>query len=101
MLKSEEKRESSNRMPLSRMVSDCMKRWFQETLAEAQAGNIPMQVLVGQMYNRGYGVRKDALLGNFWMTRASKVRPSVWKISNKQPGYNASDSDSDELEGCS
>ncbi|XAR68749.1 hypothetical protein NMG60_11000107 [Bertholletia excelsa] len=83
-------------MPLSRVVADCVKRWFQDTLKEAKAGDVSMQVLVGQMYYNGYGVPKDAQKGRIWMNRASRVRSSVWKVSNKRPGYNASDSDSDE-----
>ncbi|KAK8281567.1 hypothetical protein E1A91_A03G012000v1 [Gossypium mustelinum] len=35
------------------------------------------------------------------MTRASRLRSSVWKVSHKHPGYNASDSDSDEIKGDS
>ncbi|KAF7144209.1 hypothetical protein RHSIM_Rhsim05G0226900 [Rhododendron simsii] len=156
------------RTPLSRVVSDCVRRWFQETLKEAKAGDLSMQVLVGQMYFSGYGVPQDAhkvflkpeigycylrmpksgqlfklnwdgqplhaLLydlqnksireflarslppsqrtcfaghggehgaGRVWMTRASRVRSSVWKVSNKRPGYNASDSDSDDSKGDS
>ncbi|CAI9761898.1 unnamed protein product [Fraxinus pennsylvanica] len=96
--------ESSNgetgklrRLPLSEVVEDCVRRWFRDTLNEAKAGDINMQVLVGQMYYSGYGVPRDAQKGRIWMTRASRVRSSVWKVSNKRPGYNASDSDSDEL----
>ena len=47
------------RLPLSHVVSDCVRRWFQDTLKEAKAGDSGMQLLVGQMYNSGYGVRKD------------------------------------------
>ncbi|ANM62458.1 Sel1 repeat protein [Arabidopsis thaliana] len=47
-------------VPLSSVVSDCAKRWFKDTLEEAKAGNITMQVLLGQMYYSGYGVPKDA-----------------------------------------
>lgn len=89
------------RIPLSEVVSDCINRWFQDTLKEAKTGDINMQVLVGQMYYCGYGVSKDANKGRTWITRASRVRSSVWKVSNKRPGYNASDSDSDELVGDS
>lgn len=46
--------------PLSDVVSDCVRRWFQDSLKEAKGGDIAMQVLVGQMYNSGYGVVKDA-----------------------------------------
>ncbi|WVZ16631.1 hypothetical protein V8G54_009613 [Vigna mungo] len=35
--------------------------------------------------------------GRVWLTKASRTRSSVWKVGDKHPGYNASDSDSDEL----
>ncbi|XVE62094.1 hypothetical protein DITRI_Ditri06bG0091800 [Diplodiscus trichospermus] len=57
------KTESSSgtqRLPLSEVVSDCVKRWFKDTLKEAKAGDVNMQVLVGQMYYSGYGVPRDA-----------------------------------------
>ncbi|KAL3830239.1 hypothetical protein ACJIZ3_019041 [Penstemon smallii] len=88
---------SLQRFPLSDVVSDCVNRWFQDTLKEAKSGDINMQVLVGQMYYCGYGVAKDANKGKIWITRASRVRASAWKVCNKRPGYNASDSDSDDL----
>ena len=50
---------TQTRVPLGEVVSDCVKRWFQDTLKDAKAGDISMQILVGQMYNSGYGVRKD------------------------------------------
>lgn len=53
-------RESNGRMPLSEVVAECVKRWFRDTLKEAKAGDINMQVLVGQMYCSGYGVPRDA-----------------------------------------
>lgn len=87
------------RQPLSEVVADCVRRWFQDTLKEAKSGDVNMQVLVSQMYYSGYGVPKDAQKGRLWMTRASRVRSSVWRVSEKRPGYNASDSDSDELIG--
>ena len=51
--------EDKNRVPLADVVSDCVKRWFQDTLKEASAGDPAMQVLVGQMFCSGYGVPKD------------------------------------------
>lgn len=53
---------SSNqrRLPLADVVADCVKRWFQDTLKEAKAGDSSMQVLVGQMYFSGYGISRDA-----------------------------------------
>lgn len=53
--------EQCRRTPLARVVADCAKRWFQDTLKEAKDGDSAMQVLVGQMYYSGYGVRKDPL----------------------------------------
>ncbi|XP_057429230.1 uncharacterized protein LOC130722503 [Lotus japonicus] len=88
----------NGRVPLSEVVADCVKRWFKDTLKEAKGGDINMQVLVGQMYCTGYGVPKDAQKGRIWLTKASRVRSSVWKVGDKRPGYNASDSDSDDLE---
>jgi len=52
--------ERSGRVALSEVVADCVKRWFRDALKEAKAGDINMQVLVGQMYNSGYGVPRDA-----------------------------------------
>ncbi|CAO2816987.1 unnamed protein product [Amaranthus hypochondriacus] len=84
-----------NRFPLREVVSSCVKRWFRDTLKEAKAGDPAMQILVGQMYNSGYGVRKNTQKGCTWIIRATKGRSSAWKVRNKQPGYNISDSDSD------
>jgi hypothetical protein len=47
------------RVPLAEMVLDCTRRWFQDALKEARAGDAAMQVLVGQMYRSGYGVNKN------------------------------------------
>lgn len=54
-----ENTERQNRVPLSEVVSECVKRWFQDTLKEAKAGDTGMQVLLGQMYYSGYGVPRD------------------------------------------
>ncbi|KAK1271164.1 hypothetical protein QJS04_geneDACA005925 [Acorus gramineus] len=60
--------EEGRRMPLAEVVEDFVKRWFKDTLREAKAGDLAMQVLVGQMYMNGYGVpknpQKDILLVN-------------------------------------
>ncbi|GMI79858.1 hypothetical protein HRI_001655100 [Hibiscus trionum] len=96
-----ESSSATQRLPLSEVVSDCVKRWFKDTLKEAKTGDVNMQVLVGQMYYSGFGVPRDAQKGRIWMTRASRLRSSVWKVSDKHPGYNASDSDSDEIKGDS
>lgn len=51
--------ESQGRLPLSEVVADCVKRWFQDTLKEARNGDTSMQVLVGQMYHSGYGIPRN------------------------------------------
>ncbi|XP_020596389.1 uncharacterized protein LOC110036315 [Phalaenopsis equestris] len=90
-------RRREERLPLSDVVADCMRRWFRDALAEAKAGEVAMQVLVGQMYNSGYGVPRNEQKAKVWLTKASRYRSSVWKVSEKHPGYNASESDSDEV----
>ncbi|CAI0419663.1 unnamed protein product [Linum tenue] len=75
------------RLPLSEVVSDCVRRWFEDTLRDANAGDIEKQVLVGQMYCAGYGVPKDVVKGRAWIDKGQKV-------GDKDPGYNAIDSDS-------
>ncbi|URE49776.1 hypothetical protein MUK42_14970, partial [Musa troglodytarum] len=83
-------------VPLKEVVADCARRWFQDALKEARAGDVSMQVLVAQMYHSGYGVAKNEQKANVWITKASRYRSAVRKVSDKHPGYNASDSDSDE-----
>ncbi|PKA66881.1 hypothetical protein AXF42_Ash003538 [Apostasia shenzhenica] len=85
-----------DRLPLSEVVADCVRRWFQDALEEAKAGDTAMQVLVGQMYQSGYGVPRNEQKAKAWLSKASRYRASAWKVSNKHPGYNASDSDSGE-----
>lgn len=55
----EKSRSKNDRMPLAEVVSDCVNRWFEDTLKEAEAGDTVMQMLVAQMYYKGYGVTKD------------------------------------------
>ncbi|KAK1321002.1 hypothetical protein QJS10_CPA03g01028 [Acorus calamus] len=91
--------EEGRRMPLAEVVEDCVKRWFKDTLREAKAGDLAMQVLVGQMYMNGYGVPKNPQKGKAWIRKASKFRPAAWKVYDKPPGYTASESDSDDMRG--
>uniref|UniRef100_A0A251U5I2 Uncharacterized protein n=1 Tax=Helianthus annuus TaxID=4232 RepID=A0A251U5I2_HELAN len=56
----DESSSTNRRIPLAEVVLECSRRWFQDTLKEAKAGDTSMQVLVGQMYCSGYGVVKDA-----------------------------------------
>ncbi|XP_048231935.1 uncharacterized protein LOC8259499 isoform X3 [Ricinus communis] len=87
--------DGKNRLPLSNVVSDCVRRWFQDTLKEAKAGDISMQVLVGQMYFNGYGIPKDSQKGRAWINRASKSRVSAWKVSDKRPDSDEGKDDAD------
>lgn len=71
-----EDKEENLRVPLSEVVAECVKRWFRDTLKEARAGDINMQVLVSQMYFSGYGVPRNAekVFGNsFLVLRFSRV----------------------------
>ncbi|GLT31533.1 hypothetical protein SLA2020_062640 [Shorea laevis] len=86
-----------DRVPLAHVVSELVKAWFEDALKAAKEGDIAMQVLVGQMYCNGYGVSKDVQKGRAWISQASKNQSSVWTDADKHPGYNESDSDSDEL----
>ncbi|XP_042016037.1 uncharacterized protein LOC121764010 [Salvia splendens] len=101
LMEAAENSERQRRTPLADVVSDCARRWFQDALKEAKTGDTAMQVLVGQMYTSGYGVAKDAQKGRAWINRAARSRSSAWKVGDKRPGYNASDSDSDEAEEVS
>ena len=58
-MESSGEKEGNGRVPLADVVADCVKRWFRDTLKEAKAGDINMQVLVGQMYSSGYGIPRD------------------------------------------
>lgn len=55
----DERKMQEGRVPLKDVVADCTRRWFQDSLREAKAGDAAMQVLVGQMYQSGYGVSKN------------------------------------------
>ncbi|XP_017701768.2 uncharacterized protein LOC103721508 isoform X2 [Phoenix dactylifera] len=92
----EDGERQERRVPLSEVVSDCVRRWFQDALNEARTGDPGMQVLVGQMYHSGYGCPRNEQKGKAWIAKASRYRSAAWKVSYKHPGYNASDSDSDE-----
>lgn len=89
--------EIQERYPLASVVNYCVRQWFLDTLKEAKAGDTTMQVLVGQMYNSGYGVTMNAHKGKAWIERASRSRSSARKVGDKRPGYNASDSETDNV----
>ncbi|KAG6491900.1 uncharacterized protein LOC122005223 [Zingiber officinale] len=94
----EDPKRMDPRDPLKDVVADCTRRWFQDALKEAKAGDVAMQIMVGQMYHVGYGVPINEQKAHAWITKASKYRSSSWKFSGKHPGYGASDSDSSDVE---
>ncbi|KAJ7959578.1 Sel1-like [Quillaja saponaria] len=85
-LKMESSEGQQTRMPLALVVSDCVKRWFQDTLKEAKAGDKSMQILVAQMYNSGYGVPQNPRKGWAWIERASKHPHTTLRVGDKHPG---------------
>lgn len=72
--------QEDDRVPLAEVVLDCTKRWFQDTLKEARAGDAAMQVLVGQMYRSGYGVNKN----EHKVSPSFAVAPDFYGIWNKR-----------------
>ena len=72
--------QEDDRGPLAEVVLDCTKRWFQDTLKEARAGDAAMQVLVGQMYRSGYGVNKN----EHKVSPSFAVAPDFYGIWNKR-----------------
>ncbi|MBA0572369.1 hypothetical protein Golob_002714 [Gossypium lobatum] len=116
-----ESSSASQRLPLSEVVSDCVKRWFKDSLKEAKAGDVNMQVLVGQMYYSGYGVPRDAQkvspfsFPHYLVPKGKNLddkgveaavfslesQPKASRFTSVNISYNASDSDSDEIKGDS
>ncbi|XP_059666814.1 uncharacterized protein LOC132312455 isoform X2 [Cornus florida] len=76
-----EETSEKTRVRLAEVVSDCVKRWFQDILKEAKTGDSALQVLVGQMYCSGYGIPRHTQKGRAWISKASKSRSSVWKVT--------------------
>lgn len=58
-------------VPLKFVVQEAVKRWFDDTMQEAQRGDIKQQALLGQMYTEGYGVQKDLKAAKEWTDKAS------------------------------
>jgi len=59
-------------IPLSYVVSDAVKRWFDDTYREAARGDVKQQALLGQMLNEGYGCVKDPAAASEWIERARR-----------------------------
>ena len=60
------------KMPLSAVVSDAVRRWFAETEREANRGDVKAMALLGQMLMEGYGCDVDIDLGKKWADKARR-----------------------------
>ncbi|GIL71160.1 hypothetical protein Vretimale_17883 [Volvox reticuliferus] len=58
-------------IPLKYVVQEAVKRWFEDTLLEAQRGDVKQQALLGEMYKEGYGCPKDVRAGKEWSEKAA------------------------------
>ncbi|KAG2453304.1 hypothetical protein HYH02_001530 [Chlamydomonas schloesseri] len=58
-------------IPLKYVVQEAVKRWFEDTLLEAQRGDVKQQALVGEMYKEGYGCQKDPRAAKEWSDKAA------------------------------
>ncbi|EFJ48117.1 hypothetical protein VOLCADRAFT_120924 [Volvox carteri f. nagariensis] len=58
-------------IPLKYVVQEAVKRWFEDTLLEAQRGDVKQQALLGEMYKEGYGCQKDVRAGKEWSEKAA------------------------------
>ncbi|GFR42997.1 hypothetical protein Agub_g3996 [Astrephomene gubernaculifera] len=58
-------------IPLKYVVQEAVKRWFEDTLQEAQRGDVKQQALLGEMYKEGYGCQKDARAAKEWAEKAA------------------------------
>ena len=52
----------STRRSLKDVVTSCEKEWFIDTQTKAKEGDVQMQILLAQMYLRGYGTQQDSQL---------------------------------------
>jgi TPR repeat protein len=62
----------SEKMPLSAVVTDAVKRWYIETEREASRGDVKAMALLGQMLMEGYGCQQDVDLGKKWADKARR-----------------------------
>lgn len=60
------------RLPLRAVVAECVRRWFEEYLMAAEAGDPEIQLLVGHMFILGYGVERDPAKGRIWLEKAAR-----------------------------
>jgi len=63
---------SPPRAPLSAVVTDAVKRWFQDAEREAERGDVKQQALLAQMLTEGYGCAADPEAARTWADKAKR-----------------------------
>jgi TPR repeat protein len=63
-----------------------VRRWFEDTLVEAQRGDVKQQALVAQMFAEGYGCQRDLQAAAEW---AEKARLRGYKMKGVSAGAGA------------
>ena len=58
--------------PLSVVVTDAVKRWFQDAEREAARGDVKQQALLAQMLTEGYGCSADLEAAKGWADKAKR-----------------------------
>ena len=57
--------------PLSVVVTDAVKRWYQDAEREAARGDVKQQALLAQMLTEGYGCHADLEAAKAWADRTA------------------------------
>ena len=60
------------KMPLSAVVTDAVRRWYLEAERDANRGDVKAMALLGQMLMEGYGCDVDVDQGKKWADRAKR-----------------------------
>ena len=58
--------------PLSVVVTDAVKRWYQDAAREAARGDVKQQALLAQMLTEGYGCHADLEAAKGWADKAKR-----------------------------
>lgn len=58
--------------PLSVVVTDAVKRWYQDAEREAARGDVKQQALLAQMLTEGYGCHADLEAAKGWADKAKR-----------------------------
>lgn len=58
--------------PLSVVVADAVKRWYQDAEREASRGDVKQQALLAQMLTEGYGCQADLEAAKAWADKAKR-----------------------------